>query len=222
MDGQTGDVYYALHCISENNISKLSTIYTAEQLEVLKAALEIIITKNGRFKSKKIVKIMFNKNVKFHVIKDIYHTIDEFVKEKYFHAIGDHYYISPRGLIEFNTYFRTYFKDFVRDCVLCKAICIRPLECKHCKVPYHKICSSRFSEQQDKCINCSNAFELNESVDSVRSEDQARQKNQIQQIAEWLNASDAEEGNESEVDSDVGETMEVDRSQRQNRSQYTQ
>lgn len=205
IDSQTGDVHYALICISENRISKLASIYSAEQLEVLKAALELIITKNGRFRAKKIVKIMLNKNVKFPVMKDIFNTIEEFVRERYFSQDGDYFYIQPRGLIEFNMYFRTYYKDFVKECALCKQISIRSLKCKHCSTPYHKVCADRFSNQQDKCISCNNRFELNESIDSVRSEDATAR---IQEIADFLNA---DSGNEEESDNEsLDEAMQVD------------
>ena len=217
LDSENGDVYYALHCISENNISKLASIYSANQLEVLKAALEMVITRNGRFKAKKIVKIMLNKNVKFPVIEDIYTTIGEFAKERYFQSIGDYYYILPRGLIEFNTYFRTYYANYVKDCILCKAICTRPLVCKHCQIPYHKICSDRYSEQQDKCFSCNKSFELNSSIDSTRSVD-ANQSNAINQISEWLNEQEEEE-NHSDAESD--EAMETQSSSQQ-LSQSTQ
>lgn len=208
-DSETGEHFYALHCISENNISKLQSIYTAEQLEVLKAALEIIITKNGRFKAKKVVKIMLNKNIKFPVIKDIFLTIEEFVKEKYFQKIDEYYYILPRALIEFNNYFRTYYKDFIQDCVLCNTIAIRPQTCKHCSVPFHKACAVRFSTEHDLCINCNNPLDLNQSVESNRSEDTSQQV-KTQHIADWLNGvnSDNESDNES-----LEEAMEVVESQ---------
>lgn len=219
-DGHTGDTYYALHCISENNITKLSTIYTPEQLEVLKAALEMIITKNGRFKSKQIVKAMLLKNVKFPTMKDIYATIEEFVKEKYFQEIENHYYILPRGLIEFNTYFRSYYREFVVDCALCKTIAIRPQTCKHCKAPLHKACAERYASQQEqiKCINCNNSFELNESIDSIRSEDaNTTVPNGTSRVANWLDEQqDQDSDAESDAESDAGsleEAMEVVQSQ---------
>jgi len=169
IDSEKGDTYYALICITENAISKMASLYTAEQLEVLKTALEMIITKNGRFKAKGLVQRVLVKNVKFPVIKDIYHTIEEFVKEKYFIQIEEYFYIQPRALIEFNMYFRTYYADFVIDCALCKQLCIRPLKCAHCQTPYHKACADRFLEQQDKCLSCNSALELNRSIDSIGS-----------------------------------------------------
>lgn len=192
---------------------------------MLKAALETIITKNGRFKSKKIVKAMLRKNVKFPTIKDIYAAIEEFVKEKYFQQIGNYYYILPRGLIEFNTYFRSYYHDFVTDCALCKTIAIRPQTCRHCSAPFHKACAERYAAQQEqiKCINCNNSFELNDSVDSVRSEDAnvSAPNGALSRIANWLNEqddqdSDGESNAESNAESDAGslaEAMEVVQSQ---------
>lgn len=170
VDDQNGEVFYALICIRENNISKLSSIYSPEQLEVLKAALELCITKNGRFASKKIVKMMLNKNVKFPVINDIYNTIDEFVREKYFQPHGLYYYPLPRTLIEFNVYYRTYYKDLIRECVLCKQICLRPVTCEHCSTFLHKICADKYYVDQDRCVGCGNQFEHNESIDSVESQ----------------------------------------------------
>lgn len=171
LDDQNGDIYFALICIRENNISKMSSIHSVEQLEVLKAALELLMTKNGRFKAKKIVKMMLNKHVKFPVINDIYLTIENFTEEKYFQESNGYYYALPRTLIEFNVYFRTYYNDFVKDCVLCKQICIRPVGCKHCSVSLHKICADRYHLEEDKCIGCGKQFELNESIQSDVSDD---------------------------------------------------
>lgn len=217
-DPQNADItYYALHCISENNITKLSAIYTPEQLEVLKAALEIVITKNGRFKAKKIVQMMLHKNVKFPVINDIYATIDEFVKEKYFQPMGNYFYILPRALIEFNTYFRSYYHEFVQDCTLCKAIAIRPHTCKHCSAAFHKACADRYAseEGQYKCINCNNSFELNDSVDSVRSENAIERMPGVSvamsRVADWLNEEQETDSDAESSSGSLAEAMDIER-----------
>ena len=185
---------------------------------MLKAALETVITKDGRFKSKKIVKTMLNKNVKFPVINDIYATIDEFVREKYFQQIDEYHYILPRALIEFNTYFRSYYRDFVTDCALCKAIVIRPHTCRHCSAPFHKACADRYTSDQagEKCISCNNSFELNDSVDSIQSEDANATLSgtgALSRVADWLNETQEPDSDAESNPGSLAEAMDIEHSQ---------
>lgn len=146
-----GKSYYTLVNTSEQDITRLSSHYTANELEYFKKLVEIILDSDaGTVSSTKALNLGSTMEKKMNV-QEVQELIN---KLEHYHWVEEpetkrgHICLSTRAIMELTHYMETQFPTQVVKCNLCKKLCLQGQNCSRCDARLHHFCAGRFFKDQ--------------------------------------------------------------------------
>lgn len=149
-----GTSFYSLVNTIESPISRLSSIYTPNEMELFKKLVEYIVeAEDGKIGSRVALNLTERLEKKMGK-EDAQNFFNKLEKEKWIHTGEDgKIVLSGRTIVELDQYLQEMYPDFINKCYLCDKICLMSETCANCGIKLHVRCSRNFFErsQQDKC-----------------------------------------------------------------------
>ncbi|KAG8433023.1 hypothetical protein GDO86_017334 [Hymenochirus boettgeri] len=191
MDEEDGKTYYALVNRVENDITKMASDYSENELELFRKMMELIIlSDNGFAPSTDILNLadqLQGKKIKKDEVQEL---LKSFVKEKWLIMRDGEYSLHIRCIMEMDHYIRNTYQDLAKICNICHNVAIQSQICETCGIPMHLQCSAKYFKGQSNphCPNCNELWaheipSLHESssegpsyslAETVRVQDQRR------------------------------------------------
>ena len=156
LDEETGHAYYAVVNLVDNHLSRLFCLYTQEQLNVIRRALDMIITSpRCMFSAKRLIARCYELGTKM-TPATIRQLLSDLVNQQFLTRVDNHYTLGIRGCIEMEPYYLINYTSMVEVCNTCKVFCVRGEHCASCDIKLHFPCLNRcISELQGACPGCS-------------------------------------------------------------------
>lgn len=155
----SGDQCYALVNMAETEITRLSTDYADNELELFRKAIDLIVaSESGRASSTDILNSADSMTSKKLKKSETEHLLSRLVHDKWLTEKQGEYSLSTRCIIEMESYIRTMYPDQVKMCHICHNIALQCQMCDNpaCEIKIHAPCVSRYFHRQaePRCPAC--------------------------------------------------------------------
>ncbi|XP_076441281.1 non-structural maintenance of chromosomes element 1 homolog isoform X3 [Babylonia areolata] len=141
--------YYCLVNNVENNITRLSSDYTANELEFFKKLVEMIVETEGCVGSRAALNIVERLDKKM-LKQDAEYLLERLCSEQWILQKEGKVSLSVRSILELNQYIQQVYPDSVKVCNICNLIVLKGESCEECGVKLHHHCAQRyFSNSRD-------------------------------------------------------------------------
>ncbi|KAL8573976.1 hypothetical protein ACOMHN_029423 [Nucella lapillus] len=141
--------YYCLVNNVENNITRLSSDYTANELEFFKKLVGMIVESEGVVGSRAALNIVERLDKKM-TKQDAEDLLDRLHTEQWVLQKEGKVSLSVRCVLELSQYIQQVYPDSVKVCNICNLICLMGECCEVCGVKLHRHCARRyFSKSRD-------------------------------------------------------------------------
>lgn len=159
MSEEDGVQYYALVNTAETDITRLSSDYADNELELFKKTMELVIdSENGMASSTDILNSADSLQTKKMKKKEMEHVLNKFVQDKWLTEKQGEYTLSTRCIIEMEPYLRALYTDLIKLCYNCHNILFQNQACENaaCGIRLHLPCVARyFNRRKDpRCPSC--------------------------------------------------------------------
>jgi len=144
--------HYCLVNTVETPISRLSSIYSTNELELFKKVIEqILVSEEGKVGSLAALNLTekLDKKMSKEEAEIFFSRLqnDLWIKKDKNGKIS----LSVRALLELEQYLKECYPDFVKSCGICDKICLLGETCNSCGLKLHLTCASNlFSRQKDR------------------------------------------------------------------------
>ncbi|GAB1610778.1 non-structural maintenance of chromosomes element 1 homolog [Argonauta hians] len=156
-DEDDGTNYYCLVNTCDNGITRLSSDYSVNELELFKLFLERIMSSNdasvGSVQALNLTHVLEKKMSK----DDAQRLFDRMVNDKWLkRTVRGRLQLSTRSILELDNHIRTMYPDLVELCNMCNRLCLQGQTCASCGTKLHMFCAKRYLENQTapKCPKC--------------------------------------------------------------------
>jgi len=154
---EDGMSHYCLVNTVETPISRLSSTYTVNELELFKKLVEHIVdTEDGKIGSLTAVNLTekLEKRMGKEDAESFYENLqrDKWLKKDKNGKIC----LSVRCLLELEQYLKEVYPDFVKTCGICDKICILGETCNNCGMKLHLHCANNLFKRQGTDKKCPN------------------------------------------------------------------
>lgn len=143
VDEVTRAQYYVLVNKAETAVTRCSSDFTANQLELFKKLIETIVASDDGFLSSTDALNLTDQLDGIKMKKtDAAKTLESFLDKKWINEFDGNYYLSPRSTAELEVYILQQYDTAVK-CHLCQRLCLHGQNCPECDVRLHVYCASR-------------------------------------------------------------------------------
>lgn len=157
-DEDDSTCYYCLVNTCDSPITRLSSDYTVNELELFKLFLgSIMMTDDATIGSVDALNLTANLE-KSMTRDDAQRFYEQMVKDKWLKKSSrGELSLSTRSILELDPLIRTMYPDVARHCNICSRLCLRGQTCTHCDIKLHLYCANRYFKNRDgyMCPNCS-------------------------------------------------------------------
>uniref|UniRef100_A0A096MD80 Non-structural maintenance of chromosomes element 1 homolog n=1 Tax=Poecilia formosa TaxID=48698 RepID=A0A096MD80_POEFO len=161
MSEENGHQYYALVNMAETDITRMTSDYADNELELFRKTLDLIVSsENGTASSTDILNSTDTMTSKKLKKSETEHLLTRLVQDKWLCERRGEYTLSTRCIIEMEPYIRTMYQDQVKVCHICHNIAFQP-KCQICENPscgikIHNPCVARYfkGRVEPRCPAC--------------------------------------------------------------------
>ncbi|XP_066530653.1 non-structural maintenance of chromosomes element 1 homolog [Hoplias malabaricus] len=159
MSEDDGLQYYALVNMAETDITRMSSDYADNELELFRKTMDLIVdSENGTASSTDILNCADSLQTKKLKKKETEHVLNKFVQDKWLTEKNGEYTLSTRCIIEMEQYMRTIYQDLIKVCYVCHNIAFQSQICENptCGIRMHLPCVARYFKGRDDphCPSC--------------------------------------------------------------------
>ncbi|KAF5908033.1 non-structural maintenance of chromosomes element 1, partial [Clarias magur] len=147
MSEDDGAQYYALVNMAETDITRMSSDYADNELELFRKTMDLVLdSENGTASSTDLLNSADRLQTKKMKKKETELVLNKFVQDKWLNEKQGEYTLSTRCIIEMEQYIRTVYQDLVRLCHVCHNIVLQGQICENpdCGIKMHYHCVARY------------------------------------------------------------------------------
>ncbi|XP_063790649.1 non-structural maintenance of chromosomes element 1 homolog isoform X2 [Pseudophryne corroboree] len=160
-DENSGQRYYALVNLAENEVTKMALDYAENELELFRKTMDLIIdSDNGFASSTNILNLADQLQTKKIKKKEAEQLLQSFVQEKWLIEKDGEYSLHLRCIMEMEHYIQTTYQDIVKTCNICHNIAIQGQICENCGIKIHLSCVGKYfrGHAEPRCPQCSDPW----------------------------------------------------------------
>ncbi|CAJ1053367.1 non-structural maintenance of chromosomes element 1 homolog [Xyrichtys novacula] len=155
----TGDQFYALVNMAVTDVTRMSSGYADNELELFVKTMDLIVgSENGTASSTDILNSADTLTTKKLKKSETQHLLSRLVQDKWLNEKGGEYTLSTRCIIEMEPYISTMYQDQVKVCQICHSIAIQGQICENpmCGIKIHNPCVARYfkGRPEPQCPAC--------------------------------------------------------------------
>ncbi|XP_034044339.1 non-structural maintenance of chromosomes element 1 homolog [Thalassophryne amazonica] len=157
MSEVNGFQYYALVNMVENDVTRMSSDYADNELELFKKTIELIVASDsGTASSTDILNSADTLTTKKLKKSETEQLLNRFVKDKWLDEKRGEYSLSTRSIIELEPYIRLTYQDQVKVCHICHRIAFQSQICENCGIKIHNPCVAKYfkGRTEPRCPQC--------------------------------------------------------------------
>ncbi|XP_046894959.1 non-structural maintenance of chromosomes element 1 homolog [Hypomesus transpacificus] len=179
MSEEDGLTHYALVNMAETDVTRMSSDYADNELELFRKTMDLIVeSDNGTASSTDVLNSADSLQTKKLKKKETEHVLARLVQEKWLNEKHGEYSLSTRCIMEMDTYIRMMYTDQVKVCHICHNIALQCQTCDNpsCGVKIHNPCVARYfkGRTDPRCPACED-FWPHEIPEVSRSQSQPSQ-----------------------------------------------
>ncbi|XP_074553681.1 non-structural maintenance of chromosomes element 1 homolog [Halichoeres trimaculatus] len=155
----SGQQFYALVNMAVTDITRMSSDYADNELELFVKTMELIVSsENGKASSTDILNSADSMTSKKLKKSETEHLLSRLVQDKWLDEKRGDYTLSTRCIIEMEPYIRSMYQDHVKVCHICHNIAIQSQICENpvCGIKIHNPCVARYfqGKPEPRCPAC--------------------------------------------------------------------
>ncbi|KAL4659022.1 hypothetical protein GN956_G3406 [Arapaima gigas] len=160
MSEDEGLQYYALVNVADTDVTKMSSDYAANELELFRKTMDLIVdSENGTASSTDILNCADSLQTSKMKKKETEQVLSRLVQDKWLNEKHGEYTLSTRSIMEMEQYIRNTYQDLVKSCAICHNIAFQSQMCSNqsCGVKIHIPCAARYykGRADPRCPKCS-------------------------------------------------------------------
>lgn len=142
--------YYGLVNTAESDITRLSSTYIVNELELYKKIIESIVdSDNGLLSSTDALNLTSQLEKKM-LKKDAEDLISKFERDNWLEInVNGEIALSTRAILELDQYIQAQYPNLAVKCNMCHRLCLQGETCKRCDVKLHFSCAGRYLDRQE-------------------------------------------------------------------------
>ncbi|KFO33539.1 Non-structural maintenance of chromosomes element 1 like protein [Fukomys damarensis] len=152
-----GRPIYALVNLATTPVSKMSTDFAENELDLFRKALEMIVdSETGFASSTNILNLVDQLKGKKMKKKEAEQVLQKFVQSKWLIEKEGEFTLHGRAILEMEQYIRETYPDSVRVCNICHGLLIQGQSCETCGIRMHRPCVAKYfqSSPDPRCPHC--------------------------------------------------------------------
>ncbi|XP_069544276.1 non-structural maintenance of chromosomes element 1 homolog isoform X1 [Brachyistius frenatus] len=154
-----GDQYYALVNMAETEVTRMSSDYADNELELFRKTMDLIVgSESGTASSIDILNSADTMSTKKLKKSETEHLLHRLVHDRWLSEKRGEYSLSTRCIIEMEPYIRTMYQDQVKLCQICHNIALQCQICENpsCGIKIHNPCVAKYfkGRQEPRCPAC--------------------------------------------------------------------
>uniref|UniRef100_UPI0037E84A4B non-structural maintenance of chromosomes element 1 homolog n=1 Tax=Semicossyphus pulcher TaxID=241346 RepID=UPI0037E84A4B len=155
----TGHHYYALVNSAMTDVTRMSSDYADNELELFVKTMDLIVgSENGKASSTDILNSADSLTSKKLKKSETEHLLNRLVQDKWLNEKTGQYTLSTRCIIEMEPYILAMYQDQVKVCHICHNIAIQSQICENptCGIKIHNPCVARYfkGRAEPRCPAC--------------------------------------------------------------------
>ncbi|XP_029932668.1 non-structural maintenance of chromosomes element 1 homolog isoform X2 [Myripristis murdjan] len=159
MSEEDGLPYYALVNMAETDVTRMSSDYADNELELFRKTMDLILgSETGSVSSTDILNSADSLQTKKLKKSETEHLLSRLVMDKWLNEKRGEYTLSTRCIIEMEPYIRTMYQDQVKLCHICHNIVFQCQICENptCGIKIHNPCVARYfkGRAEPRCPAC--------------------------------------------------------------------
>ncbi|CAN9510111.1 unnamed protein product [Ophioblennius macclurei] len=159
MSEDDGNQYYVLVNTAETDITRMSSDYADNELELFRKTMDLIVSsENGKASSTDILNSTDTMTSKKLKKSDTEHLLKRLVADKWLNENQGEYTLSTRCIIEMEPYIRAMYQDQVKMCRICHNFAFQCQICDNptCGIKIHNPCVARYfkGRVEPRCPAC--------------------------------------------------------------------
>ncbi|KAM6939529.1 non-structural maintenance of chromosomes element 1 homolog [Xenentodon cancila] len=159
MSEDNGHQYYVLVNMAETEVTRMSSDYADNELELFRKTMDLIVnSENGKASSTDILNSTDSMTTKKLKKSETEHLLCRLVNDKWFCEKRGEYTLSTRCIIEMEPYIRAMYQDQVKVCHICHNIAFQCQICENpsCGIKIHNPCVARYfkGRTEPRCPAC--------------------------------------------------------------------
>ncbi|KAG9279984.1 non-structural maintenance of chromosomes element 1 homolog [Astyanax mexicanus] len=174
MSEEDGVQYYALVNTAETDITRMSSDYADNELELFRKTMDLIVdSENGAASSTDVLNCADSLQTKKMKKKETELVLNKFVQDKWLNEKQGVYTLSTRCIIEMEQYMRLIYQDLIKVCHVCHNVAIQSQICENptCGIQMHLPCVAiYFKGRSDPLCPACNQFWAHEIPEISQSQ----------------------------------------------------
>ncbi|XP_034454931.1 non-structural maintenance of chromosomes element 1 homolog [Hippoglossus hippoglossus] len=159
MSEDDGQQYYALVNMANTDVTRMSSDYADNELELFRKTMDLIVgSENGKASSTDILNSADTLTTKKLKKSETEHLLNRLVHDQWLNEKRGEYTLSTRCIIEMEPYIRTMHQDQVKVCQICHNIALQSQICENpvCGIKIHTPCVARYfkGRSEPRCPAC--------------------------------------------------------------------
>ncbi|XP_037546249.1 non-structural maintenance of chromosomes element 1 homolog [Nematolebias whitei] len=159
MSEENGHQCYALVNTAETDISRMTSDYTDNELELFRKTIDLVVgSEKGSASSTDILNSTDTMTSKKLKKSETEHLLTRLVQDKWLCEKRGEYSLSTRCIIEMDSYIRTMYQDQVKMCHICHNVAFQCQICENpnCGIKIHNPCVARYfkGKSEPQCPAC--------------------------------------------------------------------
>ncbi|KAJ8344666.1 hypothetical protein SKAU_G00288590 [Synaphobranchus kaupii] len=157
MSEDDGLQYYALVNMAQTDITRMSSHYADNELELFRKTMDSIVdSETGTASSTYILNCADGLQTKKMKKKEVENVLDRLVQDKWLNEKRGEYTLSTRCIIEMEPYIRNVYQDLVKSCAMCHSLAFQNQTCESCGIRMHLPCAAKYfkNHADPLCPSC--------------------------------------------------------------------
>uniref|UniRef100_A0AAV2LMK7 Non-structural maintenance of chromosomes element 1 homolog n=1 Tax=Knipowitschia caucasica TaxID=637954 RepID=A0AAV2LMK7_KNICA len=159
MSEVNGRQYYALVNMAETDITRMSSDYADNELELFRKTMDLIVSsENGKISSTDALNIADSLMTKRLKKSEAEQVLNRLVQDKWLNEKRGEFSLSTKCIIEMEPYIRRMYEDQVKLCHICHNIAFQSQICDSptCGIKIHNPCVARYfkGRVEPRCPAC--------------------------------------------------------------------
>lgn len=159
MSEDNGQQYYVLVNMAETDITRMSSDYADNELELFRKTMDLIVSsESGKVSSTDVLNIADTLTTKKLKKSEAEQVLNRLVQDKWINEKRGEFSLSTRCIIEMEPYIRRMYDDQVKVCHICRNIALQCQICDSptCAIKIHNPCVARYfkGRVEPRCPAC--------------------------------------------------------------------
>ncbi|KAM9856560.1 non-structural maintenance of chromosomes element 1 homolog isoform 2-T2 [Aulostomus maculatus] len=159
MAEDSGDQHYALVNTAETDVTRMSSDYADNELELFRKTIDLIVASDtGMASSTDILNSADTLTSKKLKKSDTQNLLNRLVHDKWLNETFGEYTLSTRCIIEMEPYIRAMYQDQIKTCHICHSLAFQCQICENpiCGIKIHNPCVARYfnGRAEPRCPAC--------------------------------------------------------------------